>query len=213
MAAAGLPAWQAWQHPAALIVLVPWLAHQLVLLFRQTVTPLPMHAVFDLANLWLEQQQRQQLPQQQRQDSQAVEEQRPALAALVWRRPVAADFLRCMAANLPWAADYVAASPQRPDRLPASLDGKFSFTAEVRIAAAAGMAAAAAAAAAAIGPMPAATLIPPSCPPTYPPVLSSLPCSSSCTTFWSCSKEPWQRGGPSSSSRRPYTAVDTAGGR
>jgi hypothetical protein len=81
--------------------------------------------VFDLANLWLEQQPRQQ------QDSQAMDDQQTALAVLVWRRPVAADFLRCVAANLPWAADHVAASPQRPARLPASLDGKFSFTAEV----------------------------------------------------------------------------------
>lgn len=84
-------------------------------------TSLPsLSAVLDLGNLWLEQQH------------QAVtHEQQTALAALVWRLPVAADFLRCVAANLPWAADYVASSPQRPASLPPSLDGRFSFTAEV----------------------------------------------------------------------------------
>ena len=81
----------------------------------------PRSPVFDLGNLWLEQQRR------------PIEaEQQAALAALVWRRPLASDFLRCMAANLPWAAQHVAASPLRPARLPPSLDGRFSFTAEVR---------------------------------------------------------------------------------
>lgn len=79
-------------------------------------------AVFDLSNLWLEQQQRQEVQP----------EQQAGLAALVWRRPLAADFLRCMVANLPWAAQFVATSPLRPERLPPSLDGRFSFTAEVR---------------------------------------------------------------------------------
>lgn len=79
-------------------------------------------AVFDLSNLWLEQQQRQEVQP----------EQQAALAALVWRRPLAADFLRCMVANLPWAAQFVATNPLRPEWLPPSLDGRFSFTAEVR---------------------------------------------------------------------------------
>ena len=84
-------------------------------------SPSPAHAVFDLANLWLEQQPHD-----------AAQEQRAALSALVWRRPLAADFLACMAANLPWAKECVAPSALRPARLPASLDGRFSFTAEVR---------------------------------------------------------------------------------
>lgn len=82
----------------------------------------PSSAVFDLGNLWLEQQQ---------QRGYSPPAQQAALAALVWRRPLAADFLACMAANLPWAANYVAPSPARPPRLPPSLDGRFSFTAEV----------------------------------------------------------------------------------
>lgn len=78
--------------------------------------------VFDLGHLWLEQQR-------QRQPSWG---QRTALADLVWRRPVAADFLRCMAANLEWAAECVAVSSMRPPRVPATLDGRFAFTVEVR---------------------------------------------------------------------------------
>ena len=86
--------------------------------------PPPPPPVFDLANLWLEQRTVQQR-------AEASERQQAALAALPWRRPLAADFLRCMEANLDWAAQFVARSPLRPPRLPPSLDGRFSFTAEV----------------------------------------------------------------------------------
>ncbi|PSC76534.1 hypothetical protein C2E20_0498 [Micractinium conductrix] len=82
--------------------------------------------LFDLANLWLEQRTVQQR-------AEASERQQAALAALPWRRPLAADFLRCMEANLDWAAQFVARSPLRPPRLPPSLDGRFSFTAEFEL--------------------------------------------------------------------------------
>lgn len=82
--------------------------------------------LFDLANLWIEQHA-------QRGAAPASEAQQAALAALVWRRPLAADFLRCMEANLPWAADFVASCGARPAHLPAALDGRFSFTAEFEL--------------------------------------------------------------------------------
>ncbi|KAL4425491.1 hypothetical protein ABPG75_009507 [Micractinium tetrahymenae] len=82
--------------------------------------------LFDLANLWIEQHA-------QRGAAPASEAQQAALAALVWRRPLAADFLRCMEANLPWAADFVAGCGARPAHLPPSLDGRFSFTAEFEL--------------------------------------------------------------------------------
>ncbi len=81
--------------------------------------------MFDLANLWIEQHAQRGL-------ASASEAQQAALASLVWRRPLAADFLRCMEANLPWAADVVATCGGRPSYLPSSLDGRFSFTAEAR---------------------------------------------------------------------------------
>ena len=51
-------------------------------------------AVFDLANMWLERQAQPPTPE-------ACE----ALGGLVWARglPLAADFLACMAANVPFA--------------------------------------------------------------------------------------------------------------
>ena len=94
--------------------------------------------LFDLAWLWLERRQPQQLqagttgqpeggPNEQYR-SRRRRQQRVQLAAALWRLPMAADFLACMAANVPWAAECVAKSPARPVWLPPRLTGQFSFS-------------------------------------------------------------------------------------
>eukprot|EP00887_Chlorella_sp_A99_P001283 scaffold14.g1283.t1 len=80
--------------------------------------------LFDLAWLWLSRQQREP------RSPGAGRAARRQLADAVWRLPLAADFLACMAANIPRAAECVAPSPARPPRLPSRLSGRFSFSAE-----------------------------------------------------------------------------------